>query len=305
MFKTVADRVWAFDAEWVPDPLAGRLLYDVPEEVTEPAKVLEAMWLAGGATEEDPTPFLKTVVCRVVSIAAVERRVEPDGEVVLHLMSLPRDPEDEAQAAENGVVGTFLDAVGRYRPQLVGFNSVHSDLKILLQRGVILGLREAGFCARPDKPWEGIDYFARSGEGHVDLREVLGGWGKATPSLHELAVLSGIPGKMDVDGNQVASLWLAGELKRIVDYNELDALTTYLVWLRVAHFAGHFSTAEYREEQQRVRELLLSLGEEKANLREFLSEWDRLQGLVASSGPPAEEMRLDPQGGDRSEDPEE
>ncbi len=284
MFKTVTDRVWAFDAEWVPDPTAGRLLYGVPDEVTDPAEVLDAMWLAGGATEEDPTPFLKTVVCRVVSIAAVERRVEPGGEITLRLMSLPRDPADDAQATEVGVVGTFLDAVGRYRPQLVGFNSGQSDLKILVQRGVILGLRAAGFCSRPDKPWEGIDYFARSAEAHVDLRDVLGGWGKGTPSLHELAVLSGIPGKMDVDGNQVAGLWLAGELQRIVDYNELDAVTTYLVWLRVAHFAGHFTAAEYAEEQQRVRDLLVTLGQEKANLCEFLAEWERLQILVGGSG---------------------
>ncbi len=25
MFNTVADEVWAFDAEWIPDPKAGRL----------------------------------------------------------------------------------------------------------------------------------------------------------------------------------------------------------------------------------------------------------------------------------------
>ena len=33
MFKTVKNRVWAFDAEWIPDPVAGRLLYDLPDEL--------------------------------------------------------------------------------------------------------------------------------------------------------------------------------------------------------------------------------------------------------------------------------
>ena len=37
-----------------------------------------------------------------------------------------------------------------------------------------------------------------------------------------------------------------------------DALTTYLVWLRVAHFGGHFTGEEYEVEQQLVRELILS-----------------------------------------------
>lgn len=31
MFKTVQSRVWAFDLEWVPDPLAGTLVHDLDE----------------------------------------------------------------------------------------------------------------------------------------------------------------------------------------------------------------------------------------------------------------------------------
>jgi predicted PolB exonuclease-like 3'-5' exonuclease len=61
----------------------------------------------------------------------------------------------------------------------------------------------------------------------VDLKRILGGFGRAVvPSLHESATLSGIPGKLDVDGNQVAELWLQGKLREIVDYNQFDALTT-------------------------------------------------------------------------------
>ena len=40
MIKTVMQRVWAFDAEWVPDPEAGRLLYDVPDSVKDPHEVM-------------------------------------------------------------------------------------------------------------------------------------------------------------------------------------------------------------------------------------------------------------------------
>ena len=186
MIKYVADRVWAFDAEWIPDPLAGRLLYDVPTSVTDPEEVMKLMWRRGGATPEDPTPFLKLAVCRVVSIAAVERRVTDTG-VTLHLMSLPQDPSSDDECAETHIVGTFLDSVGERRPQLVGFNSIDSDLKLLLQRGMILGLRSAAFCERPERPWEGVDYFARSSEWNVDLKQILAGFGRGTPSLHELA----------------------------------------------------------------------------------------------------------------------
>lgn len=282
MFKLVHDRVWAFDLEWVPDPLAGRLVHRLAEDLSE-LEVLAEMWRRGGATEDDPRPFLKTTLCRIVSVAAVERRLRSDGTVGVTLTSLPREPEDHEQAAEHHVVGTFLEALSKNRPQLVGFNSQHSDVPILLQRALMHGLSAPGFCRRPDKPWEGIDYFARSSDWHVDLKDLLGAWGAASPSLHELAVQSGIPGKMETDGAQVAELWLTGERRRIVQYNEYDALTTYLVWLRLAHLAGHFDDADYVEEQARVEQLVRSQVEsgERPHLQSYLEEWQRLQTLVA------------------------
>ena len=284
MIKSVQERVWAFDLEWVPDPLAGRLVHGLGDASTPPREMLEAMWREGGASEEDPTPFLKTVLCRIVSIAAVERRVRgPGEEPTLALLSLPRDPTNPDEAREAAVVGTFLEALGKHKPQLVGFNSRDSDLKILIQRGVILGVQAAGFAQRPEKPWLGIDYFARDSEWSVDLKDVLGGFGRYVPSLHELAVQSGIPGKMGVDGNDVAELWLSGRWDEIVAYNEFDALTTYLVWLRTAHFAGLFSTPAYEAEQARVRDLIAreSAGGRKPHLVRYLDEWQRLSAEIA------------------------
>jgi predicted PolB exonuclease-like 3'-5' exonuclease len=277
MIRGVPDLVWAFDCEWVPDPAAGRLLYALPEAVSD-AEVMQRMWVEGGADERDPRPFLKIALCRIVSIAAVQRRVQGSG-VTLTLLSLPHDPDDPEDAREANVVGRFLRAVGDRKPQLVGYNHLNADIRILLQRGVILGIQAAAFCKRPPKPWDGPDYFARASEANVDLQDVLGGFGRATPSLHQMAVLSGIPGKMDVDGNAVADLWLAGERRRIVAYNEFDALTTYLVWLRLAHFAGHLNADQYGEEQRRVRALIESESCKpgREHLATYLSEWDRLR----------------------------
>jgi 3'-5' exonuclease len=283
LIRDVLERVWAFDLEWVPDPLAGRLLYALPDSLGD-AEVLQEMWRVGGANELDPTPFLKTVVCRIVSIAVVERRSRGPGEVpILNLLSLPRQPGNPAEAREADVVGTFLEALGKYQPQLVGFNSRDSDLRILIQRGLVLGVQAAEFSRRPDKPWEGVDYFVRGSDSNVDLKEILGGWGKSVPSLHELAVQSGIPGKLDVDGDDVARLWLEGRLGEIVAYNEMDALTTYLVWLRLAHFAGHFSEGEYDAEQSLVRALVTrEIAAGKEHLGRYLEEWDRLRAAIAT-----------------------
>lgn len=283
MIRGVEERVWAFDLEWVPDPLAGRLLHGLADS-TPDAAVLAEMWRAGGATDEDPTPFLKTAVCRIVSIAVVERRAHGRDEApTLNLLSLPRDPKSAEEAREANVIGTFLNALGRNRPQLVGYNSHDSDLKILIQRALVLGVQATEFARRPDKPWLGVDYFARGSESNIDLKEIVGGWGKAVPSLHEIAVQSGIPGKLDVDGNDVARMWLEGRLDEILAYNEMDALTTYLVWLRLAHFAGHFTTPEYAAEEAHVRALIeREIAAGKRHLARYLEAWDRLRAAVAA-----------------------
>ena len=279
MFKTVNNLVWAFDAEWVPDPRAGRLLYGLPDDLPD-GEVMAHMWRENGATEENPTPYLKTVLCRLVSISVVQRHKHRDGRVTLVLRSLPGNPGDP-NSGERDVLGPFLEAVGERKPQLVGFNSLAADIRIIVQRAIVLGLHAPRFAKRPDKPWEGMDYFARGGEGQVDLKDhVTPGWGQGSPSLHEIATLSGIPGKMGMDGLQVPPMWLEGRLDRIMAYNEFDALTTYLLWLRMAHFAGHFDSSGYEAEQERVRELLDNEAAAKPHLTEYRQEWERLRAAV-------------------------
>jgi hypothetical protein len=115
------------------------------------------------------------------------------------------------------------------------------------------------------------------------MMEILGSWGgKSTVSLNEIARLSGIPGKFGTCGDDVAGLWLAGRWREIVEYNCFDALTTYLVWLRIAHFGGLFTPDQYAEEEQEVRDLIFELAAqpETAFLERYLEEWDRLQDLL-------------------------
>ena len=202
MFKTVNKDVWAFDAEWVPDPEAGRRLYQLPEDTSD-SEVIRKMWEEGGADEENPMPYLKTTICRVISIAAVVRTEKENGDVALSLTALPHDITDPQQTTEAAILSRFLNAVGEKKPQLVGFNSAKADLKVLLQRAVANGIQAAKFAKRPNKPWEGYDYFdARNSEGHVDLIEILGSYGKSNPSLNEMATVCGIPGKMGVSGEE-------------------------------------------------------------------------------------------------------
>ena len=96
-----------------------------------------------------------------------------------------------------------------------------------------------------------------------------------TPRLDELARLCGFPGKIDVKGDQVTDLWLNSNLTKIVEYNQIDTLNTYLVWLRVVYFAGQIKEEDYVRELEQFREFLEREVEkpEKAFVGEFLVKW--------------------------------
>ena len=269
-FKTLPSSIWAFDGEWIPDTNLGKRLYNLPDSTSE-KEVCQAMWKNAGADEDNPRPFLKLTLSRVVSFCAVARNVDDEGNVTVELKTFPQFSDDD----EAAIIRDFLGEIGEERPLLVGFKSSPSDLKILLQRGIIKGVTAPGFCHRPSKPWEGLDYFARE-SGHIDLSDILGAWGNATPSLHELALACGIPSKINGTGNDVSQMWLEGKYEDIINYNQCDALTTYLVFLRCCYFAGIFDEFQYSFEQELVEKLLLDNGHE-FHFQDFFIQWQNLR----------------------------
>lgn len=284
MIRTVPDMLIAFDCEWIPDVQSARLLFREAEGLPEEA-LLRQLWAANGATEEQPRPFVRLMQSRVVSIAMLMRtKPSPAAPAELRLITLPRNPDDPAARAERAILSAFTTSVGRKQPQLIGFNSRASDLRIIAQRALALGIPAKGFLNRPAKPWDGVDYFARDNEASIDLMELIAGPfvnRNGAVSLHEAATLCGIPGKFDAHGDQVLDLWQAGRYREIVQYNAFDAITTYLLWLRLAWVSGRFSTDEYHEEEALLRDYLMSLLDqpEMAFLEAYLEEWDRLLAL--------------------------
>jgi 3'-5' exonuclease len=274
VFKYIHDKIWFFDIEWAPDPRVGRSLYSC-EGMTD-REVIEKMWLECGATEEDPRPFVKTALCRILSIAFLSRNTE-DGKPSFSLHSLPR----KYDATEAEIIDSFLGYIGRREPQIVGFNSVSSDLKILVQRGLANEISAPHFAKRPHKPWEGRDYFSDFGDFHIDLMKIVGSWGKDCPSLNEMAAICGFPGKIDVNGEQIADLWLENKMPQIIEYNEFDVLTTYLLWLRTAKFGGFVSEEAYFEELDIFKNFLAEETANRAHLQKFLDKWEEIEARKA------------------------
>ncbi|MEO6052007.1 MAG: hypothetical protein ABIP78_11845 [Pyrinomonadaceae bacterium] len=268
-----------YDLEWVPDAAGAKRLFDLPDETTE-LEAMQHLWEHSPQynVEENPRPFLKYMFSRVVSIAFLSRKsVFRDGERVTEfsLNSLPKLPLDSDDVDEASIINQFLYFVGKRRPQLVGFNSAESDLQVLIQRGLINEITAPLFNKRPVKNWDPGDYFKRwDNEDHLDLLKLFS-TGAMKPKLDELAKMCGFPGKIDVRGDQVTDLWLARDLTKIVEYNQIDTLNTYLVWLRVVYFTGQIGEEDYHSEQEQFREFLESEIQkpEKGFLATFLDKW--------------------------------
>jgi 3'-5' exonuclease len=278
VIKTILPRLFAFDIEWIPDPEAAHRLYQV--DISTPQGIEDAfrkLWNEGGATDEQPRPFLKLTVSRIVSVCGIYREQHASGEVTIKLVSLPSDPSHPEASSERAILQGLHRSLSERQPQLVGFNSLRSDLPIIINRSIVHGLNSHGWAKRPDKPWEGADYFSAHSDYHIDLGPLLG-WGNQMPTLHEIATTSGIPGKIEHSGASVADLWLKGDLKSIVNYNEFDAFTTYLLWARVAHFSGMLDEAAYDAELVLVENLLESeITRGKAHLAHYLEVWKRIR----------------------------
>ena len=140
MLKTIERSLLCFDVEWVPDPKAAEILHYV--DLSEPGSELEAfetLWKEEGkADAENPRPYLKTILCRIVSIAGIVRE-DTGGDVSLRLFSMPADTDDPEKCSESRILSGFLRAVGEKRPQIVGFNSTNADLPIITQRAIRRG----------------------------------------------------------------------------------------------------------------------------------------------------------------------
>ncbi len=276
----IHDPAWFFDLEWVPDAAGAIRLFDLPLETTE-LEAIEKLWqeTSGYDAEKCPRPFVKYLFSRVVSIAFLSRRVvHVDGErhIEFALNSLPKLPLTDSTVDEAEIIGKFLHFVGVRSPQLVGYNSSESDLQVLIQRGMVNEVRAEMFNKRPPKPWEGRDYFdSRNNEAHLDLMAKFSRFAM-TPKLNDMARLCGFPGKIDATGDQVVDMWLAGEITTIVEYNQIDTLNTYLIWLRMVNFAGKLSEEEYFTEQEDFRTFIETEAakEENDHLRRFLAKWE-------------------------------
>lgn len=255
--------VLAFDIETVPDVDGGRRLYGL--DGLSDADVMRAMRQL--RRQHAGHEFLALHLHRVVAIAVVLADSEST-----RIFSL-----GETMSPERDLIERFFEGLDRYRPTLVSWNGGGFDLPVLTYRAFRHGLSAPIYweTGNKDQSFRYNNYVSRFHWRHVDLMDVLAHYqGRATASLDEVSRLIGLPGKIGLSGDRVAGAWLDGAISEIRAYCEIDALNTYLLWLRFEFLRGHTSAVSYREGLARLRKDLAG-ARGSPHLQEYVARWNQ------------------------------
>ena len=251
----------AFDIETVPDTEGGELLHDLAGLEREHAA--KAM-LAARRTKIPDAIMLPLHQHKIVAIS-VAARWDSAGFLVKSLGGL--------DATEKDLVAGFFRAVEK-RPTLISWNGNGFDLPVLQYRAMIHSVSSTPYwdTGEFDREFRFNNYQSRYHNRHVDIMDVLARrQGRANASLDDVAKLIGLPGKSGIGGASVFSAYLEGKLKEIRDYCEIDALNTYLIYLRYELIRGAMSESQYDEELMLTHEWL---SESKvAHFADYARDW--------------------------------
>jgi predicted PolB exonuclease-like 3'-5' exonuclease len=254
--------VLVFDIETVPDAAGIRRTHDITDAVDD-AGVLA--WYAQRRRAASGNDFAPLHLQKVVAIACAMRDAHG-----LRIWSVG-DPDD----AEPELIRRFFDGIERYTPQLVSWNGGGFDLPVLNHRALIHGIAAARYWdwGDDDREFKFNNYLNRFHTRHLDLMDVMAQYQlRASAGLDVLARLCGFPGKLGMNGAEVAAAIAEGRIDAVRSYCECDVMNTYLVYQRFRLMRGEFDAGEYAAEISLVRD---KLGASDApHWREFIAKWD-------------------------------
>jgi 3'-5' exonuclease len=255
------DTTLVFDIETVPDLEGGRRILEL--DGLDDDAVAAAM--TSRRLQDKGHDFQPAHLHRIVAISVALHHGDS-----FRVWSL-----GEADSTESELVQRFFDGVEKYHPTLVSWNGGGFDLPVLHYRALIHGITAPTYwdTGRFDREMKWNNYLGRFHDRHTDLMDVLALYtGRQNAPLHEIALLLGLPGKLGMDGSQVAGAWREGRIAEIRAYCETDVMNTYLVWLRFQKIRGILDEERYAAELRRAREFLQQ--NDAAHWREFAKDWN-------------------------------
>lgn len=224
----------------------------------------------GGRSDFLPLPYHRPVA------ACTLEAVEQGG--VVHLVDV--GSWTDCRADEPGFLVETWDRLSG--ASLVTFHGKGFDLPVLELRSLKHGVSIPSWF--PGRRGGGVAE-------HLDVKELLTADGAAVAAPLDLyAKLVGLPGKEDVAGEDVQSLYSAGAHDRIAAYCMTDVVQTWLLYLRWRLVEGSLTSDGYEESIASAREVLPALfarrlpAEQRTVLDGFLARCRGFLGAPRASG---------------------
>jgi 3'-5' exonuclease len=167
------------------------------------------------------------------------------------------------------MVSQFWGGVEKMSAKLVTFNGRSFDMPLLELAACRFG------CTAPN-------YFQNSRHrfsGAIDLLDWFTNFGayRMVGGLNLLAKLLGLPGKMEIAGDQVYAMYKEGRYQDINDYCMFDTLDTYFIFLRSRVMIGELGAEREAELVARARDYLAERAQELPALKIYLDNWTNSQ----------------------------
>jgi 3'-5' exonuclease len=179
--------------------------------------------------------------------------------------------------SECEILTDFAQWLDAKKPTVVTWNGRGFDMPVITSRALKHGVA---------MPWWFSDRNTRyrySPEGHLDLMDFLTDFGAAKGArLDVYSKLVGFPGKVGVDGSQVAPMVHAGKLDEVNTYCLCDVAQTAAIFLRVGLLRGTYDRARYQE----LARGLLSFLDTQLRLAPILDKIDRAGFVLESRASP-------------------
>lgn len=191
----------------------------IRDGITPPANIKKddskAKWLEENLADATAEAVAKTSFNPALGhICTIGWAMDDEEPVAAHA----RTVEEEADVLR----AFFASIKGHHRTTLVGHNLGAFDLRFILCRSVVLGIKLPPCLPRDPKPWDKTVF------------DTMTAWAGARDriSMDNLCRALGLKGKDGFDGSMVAEAWANGEHDRIAEYCKSDVETTREVWRR-------------------------------------------------------------------------
>ena len=195
------------DIETIPGPESGKdsVKVKVPANYKDEAKI--AAFVEAG---KDDAYRKQSFNGGYGQICAISFAVD-DGETLENYIS---DRDDEAKMLKMAFVSINMELDGHNNPYVCGHFVSGFDLRFLMHRCVVLGVKMPHW----------LQTTCNAAAWSDKIRDTMTLWSgaKGKIGLDELCTILGIEGKGDIDGSMVYDMWLAGEHEKIGEYCNSD-----------------------------------------------------------------------------------